>query len=296
VFIKINVFQLLLTAILLTILSVSFTRTVPQAFAKHQSEVSVREQEGLYRRFIIYQRKGIVIVNKGIWKLKERFNINTYLLLMLFSFGYGVLHALGPGHGKMIVTSYFLQRKSKTIDALKLAAIIAFIHTGAALLLALLYMTVLSQVRGLMRIKMQTYFTFFSGFLIIFLGIVLLLQKIKTKKTQEAIIDKPLSQNLWLAGIPSGIIPCPVALTIMLVAIPAGIVYVGITSVIGMSFGLALVLFVIGTIVVKSKQKIVGSINTPEKEGFLHLIFNYAGISAMFLIGFFIILGNLHNL
>ena len=39
--------------------------------------------------------------------IDESNSIQAYIWLLLFSFGYGILHAIGPGHGKSLVSSYF---------------------------------------------------------------------------------------------------------------------------------------------------------------------------------------------
>src|SRR5436190_21769746 len=53
-------------------------------------------------------------------------------------FGYGVVHTLGPGHGKAVVVAYFLDstRPRAWIEGIFAGAWIAFTHTLAALLLA----------------------------------------------------------------------------------------------------------------------------------------------------------------
>ena len=53
-------------------------------------------------------------------------------------FGYGVVHTLGPGHGKAVVVAYFLDstKPRAWIEGIFAGAWIAFTHTLAALLLA----------------------------------------------------------------------------------------------------------------------------------------------------------------
>ena len=58
--------------------------------------------------------------------------------MLALCFGYGVLHTLGPGHGKAVVVAYFLDstRPRAWIEGLLAGGWIAFTHTVAALLLA----------------------------------------------------------------------------------------------------------------------------------------------------------------
>ena len=58
--------------------------------------------------------------------------------LAIVCFGYGVVHTLGPGHGKAVVVAYFLDstRPRAWIEGVFAGSWIAFTHTLAALLLA----------------------------------------------------------------------------------------------------------------------------------------------------------------
>jgi nickel/cobalt exporter len=57
--------------------------------------------------------------------------------LMALGFGYGVLHTLGPGHGKAVVVAYFLdpQRRMGWLDGILAGAWIAITHTVSAIVL-----------------------------------------------------------------------------------------------------------------------------------------------------------------
>jgi nickel/cobalt transporter (NicO) family protein len=58
--------------------------------------------------------------------------------LVVTGFLYGVVHTLGPGHGKAVVVAYFLdgQRKHAWVDGILAGSWIAVTHTAAALVLA----------------------------------------------------------------------------------------------------------------------------------------------------------------
>lgn len=55
--------------------------------------------------------------------------------LCLIAFVYGVLHAAGPGHGKLVVASYFLGRRARIVHGVTMAFGAAMIQAMAALLL-----------------------------------------------------------------------------------------------------------------------------------------------------------------
>lgn len=55
--------------------------------------------------------------------------------LMLLSFGYGVLHALGPGHGKMVVSTYLMSHRARVGHAIALSVWSACVQAISAICL-----------------------------------------------------------------------------------------------------------------------------------------------------------------
>lgn len=65
------------------------------------------------------------------------------LALVLIGFVYGVVHALGPGHGKAIVAAYFMDRARHWSAAIFAGAWIALGHTISAILIVLVLAMIL---------------------------------------------------------------------------------------------------------------------------------------------------------
>lgn len=278
----------------LLILSISFfcicksvRITNSQPFSKSSRyETPSSKKSSIWRTFVKYQRKGNRILNRNIRSLKDNFGLKTLTWLFLFSFLYGVFHAIGPGHGKVLVGLYFLHKKAKLIDAGKISITIAFTHTGLALLLAILFQTILSNIKGMQRIQVQSYFSFASGILIVLVGFWFLYTRVKKNETLLINENIQIDKNIYAVGISAGINPCPVSLTIMLIAITSGLFFVGLAAVIAMSIGLSLVLFVIGLLMIKSRERILYRLKDNSKlMKKLNNIHSYAGIFAIILLG-----------
>ena len=55
--------------------------------------------------------------------------------IVLLSFLYGVLHAIGPGHGKLVISGYFLTQRARITQGLIMSAWAAFVQALVAIIL-----------------------------------------------------------------------------------------------------------------------------------------------------------------
>ncbi|HRX15020.1 MAG TPA: hypothetical protein P5123_01760 [Spirochaetota bacterium] len=224
-------------------------------------------------------------LNELLRNLSEQQSISVILILMLVSFAYGVIHSMGPGHGKALVASFFLKEEHPLRRSLFLAAVISVIHTGSALVIAYLFNFVLTSVRGMFRIKLQGYFIAVSGILIVCVGLFFLIRKFMKKK-DEHVRSFEKKGNVFLVGFSAGIVPCPAALMIMMFAFTAGIPLIGLYSVIFISLGMFVLLSVIGTLIIRSRKGImdISSARFKKSEN-VALFFEYFSIVAIICIG-----------
>src|SRR4029453_4137528 len=70
------------------------------------------------------------------------------LIGMLLAFAYGVVHALGPGHGKVVVVSYFLSREPRVRRGFLMGLQIAVFPVLSAAVMVALADLVLRQALG----------------------------------------------------------------------------------------------------------------------------------------------------
>ncbi len=61
------------------------------------------------------------------------------LLALATAAGVGAVHALGPGHGKLLVGAYLASSRGRTRDAVALGGLVAAMHTGAVLVLGIAF-------------------------------------------------------------------------------------------------------------------------------------------------------------
>ena len=68
---------------------------------------------------------------------KQTGSLRPLLSLVIIAFAYGVLHAAGPGHGKVVALSYLISRGRKPGRGVLLGIMIAFFHGLSGVLLVL---------------------------------------------------------------------------------------------------------------------------------------------------------------
>ncbi len=230
-------------------------------------------------------------INELIRGLISGFNLSSLFILIGLSFLYGILHSIGPGHGKSLVASFFLKEKRPLRKSLVLSMIISIIHTGSAIILSFLLFFVLTGIKGMFRIKLQSYFMIASGILIIVAGTFFLIFKIFCKEKDGE--DKNLDdKNLLLIGISAGIVPCPVALMIMFLTLSKKAFFIGLLSVSFISFGMFVLLSLIGIASSKLRDGILSVSSRFIKKGeTVAVIIEYVSILLIIFIGISILSG-----
>lgn len=201
-------------------------------------------------------------------------------------FGYGVVHTLGPGHGKAVVVAYFLDgsRPRAWIEGIFAGAWIAFTHTVAALLLALAlkaFATVglLGALREVRNVEMVSYGLILAiGFWRLWAGLTGRLHEHHHGDAHghghghghEHAHDhgahhhhhhhEPKQRTLagWLMLTAAGVAPCAGALVVILLSSALGVVWAGVVGVIAIALGMAVTLAAIGMASMVAHRLIIG--------------------------------------
>jgi nickel/cobalt transporter (NicO) family protein len=212
-------------------------------------------------------------------RLRDERTPGAVLAFALVSLAYGVFHSLGPGHGKTIVSSFFLAKDAKISHSLAAGYLIAMVHAISAIgiVLALFYL-----VQGVFSIGFENaskYVQIVSFAAIAAIGGVMLVRRILGKEHSHHLghrhehghaehdhgnkmRDDEISSVVTgreLAGIAlaSGIVPCPGASAILLVSLSLGVVAAGIAAVVMISVGMGITVTVIGAIAIFAKRGVI---------------------------------------
>lgn len=208
-----------------------------------------------------YQRRIQHVLSTSLRDIKSGSGSIALWTLVTICFGYGVVHTLGPGHGKAVVVAYFLDssRPRAWIEGIFAGGWIAFTHTLAALLLAgalKLSSTVglLGALREVRNVETVSYV------LILLIGLWRLWAGITGRVHEHRHGDhehhdhgshhhhEPAQRTIagWLLLTAAGIAPCAGALIVILLSIALDVLWAGVVGVISIALGMAATLAAIG--------------------------------------------------
>lgn len=235
-----------------------------------------------------------------IWEVSENPSFPLLFSLIAVSFMYGFIHAAGPGHGKTLVTSIFIKEKHPLIKSVLIAAIVAIVHTGAAVILAFIFSFVLKGIQGIFHIKLQGFFFLASGILILLIGLTFLILKVFHKDHHHVHEEGSGSdhlhghgpdRNIYIVGVTAGIVPCPASLMIILLAISKGVVGIGLIAVLSIAAGIFSLLTIVGLIAISARKGITRAAEKGKRGGgVVSAVLEYTAIFFIIIIGGTIVL------
>ena len=221
--------------------------------------------------------------------LRHDRSLGIIIFSFLAAFGFGALHALGPGHGKTVVAAYLVGSKGTPKDAVALGLTVTATHTSTVYLLGFI---TLSASAFLLPETLYLYLGVASGATVVIMGATLLANRLwrayrpssdsghrhglfgkahshlpeahthehaegeahEDAHGQSRADGKVSRRSLLTLGIAGGMLPCPSAIVVMLTAISLGQVVFGMLLIVAFSLGLAMVLTTIGIALTVGKR------------------------------------------
>jgi ABC-type nickel/cobalt efflux system permease component RcnA len=219
-----------------------------------------------------------VQIEDTLQDIKQNNSLSAYFWLLFFSFIYGILHAIGPGHGKSLVSSYFINQNKSYLKAFSISSLIGVVHTFSAFVLTLIVYFILGLMFSSSLVNIEQMATKVSAMIIIAIALYLIYKKIKKAKNKitfapaqqfsfikpQSNLHKPIascecsgcqttSTDLGVI-LAAGIVPCPGTVTIFLFTISLGIYFVGFLSAVFMSIGMSLVIYITALLSLKVRK------------------------------------------
>lgn len=227
-----------------------------------------------------------VKVSNLLYEIKANMNFSKALVFFFICFIYAILHTGGPGHGKLILGTYFLtdDTKRKKSDAAVAGIIVSLTHNGMAVLLSgLLYLFIHSfgDQRHMQGVAKQI-----GGIFVILTGVAIMLTTIFRNKLKFFDSDKAAEKlkkyPLYIIAVLSGIVPCPLAWTVLVLGITTGLYWLGLIGVFGMALGAGITVGTTGFIILAGKEKLFSFVKKDKAEKIAHILRFCGGLFLVF--------------
>ncbi len=238
--------------------------------------------DNAWHALIQFQRQ----VNAGVAihmrALETGHSFAAFFLGLGVAFLYGMAHALGPGHGKFVIMSYFMGREVFVLRGLVMALQMAVVHVIAAVVIVWIADILLKTSLGIGLADVPGVRA--GSFLIIAaIGVYMLYQAVRGSRghthtynhTHDHGHDHHSHKHHHhrhhghghdhahgashateggLIALAVGMIPCPGAVLVMLYAIANDMIYPGILLVAAMSAGIGLTIAILGVATILLRQ------------------------------------------
>lgn len=254
---------ILITLACIFVISLIFVNQPP----KHSTDGNILMQinKGLYHNELIVsltklQEKLNRTMAIEIKALKDQQNQSLLFGLMTISFVYGIFHAMGPGHGKSIISSWIISKQRRLADVMFTSVLAAVFHALSAALIVGGTYVILDKFAAVSTQKLNSYLEIAAAILVISIGISMIIRLIynkwtKTGSTPEQISSSHLLRNPFIVALSIGIVPCPVTSVILIFCLTLGLIWQGILLVISFAVGMGLTLVTISLLVWSLKEK-----------------------------------------
>ena len=219
-----------------------------------------------FKKITVWQYKLNQKLSFLMKELKEKKNkkIHFFIIFILFSFLYGFVHSLMPGHGKFVVSSYMASGKKNIKDATLFVLTISFIHISFSVLIILFLNIILKTAIMMPLDNIRNIAQIVSYFLIMLIGLYLFVKNIikyfKKDEEKKKIANKNIP--LFYTALSIGLIPCTGVVLVMLFAISIDYIRLGLLSAFFQGAGMALSLFFFSIVAIFGKKLIVKKSST----------------------------------
>ena len=203
------------------------------------------------------------IADAGFARLIGRGHLGIWVVLasLAAALFWGAAHALGPGHGKTIVTAYLVGQRGTPRHAVLLGTIVTVTHTIGVFALGLVTLLL---SRFVVPDHLYPWLNLVSGLLVVGIGASVFATRWRHRRAHRhghahhhhhhdeghAISVR----SLLAVGVSGGLLPCPSALVVLLAAISLHRVAFGLLLIVAFSAGLALTITGIGLVAVLAKR------------------------------------------
>ena len=175
----------------------------------------------------------------------------SLLIVLPLGIAFGVVHALTPGHSKIVLASYLVGSRLAMTRSAMVAGALALTHIASAVVLALLAAPLISRTIG--GAGRAPAIEAFSRGLLALIGIWLVVRAIRHRPHVHA--------EGVMVGVVAGLVPCPLTLFAMFLALSKGVIAAGLTFAAAMMIGVAITLSCVAIATVVARDSALAIMN-----------------------------------
>ncbi len=207
------------------------------------------------------------------WRLTPLILIGSLVL----AFGFGAVHALGPGHGKTITAAYLVGSGARRAQATAIGVAVSLMHTASVLALGLVFLVL---ARSFPPERVYPWLELVTGLVALGLGAYLVTVRVRARRrgddpwhghrhaaSQEHEHEhehghdhdhaRPVTpRSLAALAVAGGILPSPTAFVVLLGAVRAHRIAYGLGLILAFSVGLATALVMVGVFAIRARSSV----------------------------------------
>ena len=226
----------------------------------------------IFAEIAFWQHKLNSELTKLVKRLKENRSWEALSSLILVSFLYGIIHAAGPGHGKVVVFSYFISRRSRMKKGILLGNLISLFHaiSGVMVVLTLYFIIKTAYLASFeatsQKIKLASYT------LVILIGLALLIRSLLDAKKGSVhdlhgngFLTSSDRKGILPLALAVGMVPCPGVVIIMLFSLSLNLLGIGLMMSFTMALGMATTISLAGILSILGQEGLLRGFSRREK-------------------------------
>jgi ABC-type nickel/cobalt efflux system permease component RcnA len=186
----------------------------------------------------------------------------SFWLFLLVSFAYGVVHALGPGHGKTISCSYFLSRRGSILQGLLMGNLVASMHVISAVVIVTTVYFILKTAGMTTFENLSATLQKLSYLILLLLGLFLAFKSVQKLRTGKGHVHAEDPQpadlkSLVAVSLATGLVPCPGAAIILSFAIMLNIFVAGFIAMFCIALGMGITTSAFDLVAITSRKTVL---------------------------------------
>jgi nickel/cobalt transporter (NicO) family protein len=208
------------------------------------------------------QRRLNQTLSREMRQIRETGSPAAVLTVSLVAFVYGVLHAAGPGHGKLVVSAFFLGREARILKGVVMGGLVSVLQTFSAIAIVLVLVFLLGRA-GFDVVQQSVWVEVASYGLIVLVGLYMIYAAVTgrhlghrhAEATDGSTDDRHVHGGVVLAA---GLTPCASAIIILLFALANGVLAIGIAATMVMALGMGVTVSLVGIATIAARKTLLG--------------------------------------